>query len=64
MYPIEILGDFRKYLLEVWFPKRSVKYFKDRDINALAALSKVLQSYGLLEAAGEALAPPPPTMIR
>lgn len=60
LYPIEILGAFRKYLLEVWFPEKSVKYFKDRDINALPALSKVLQSYGLLEAAREALALPSP----
>lgn len=42
LYPVEHLSAFRKYINEVWMPKRAQNYFKERDPQALVALDKVL----------------------
>ena len=45
MYPKEYLLAFKKYLNKVWIPKRSYKYFAERDKAALPYLNKLLDSY-------------------
>ncbi|PRG49761.1 KilA-N domain-containing protein [Burkholderia gladioli] len=42
LYPLELLGHFRKFIAETWMPKRAAAYFKDRDPHALPYLDRVL----------------------
>lgn len=42
LYPIEVLGAFRKFVNEVWMPQRAAEYFRERDPQALPFLDKVL----------------------
>ena len=42
LYPNSLLADFRKHFNEVWLPGRSVKYFEDRDVDAIPYLRKLL----------------------
>ena len=41
-YPFGLLGHFRVHMHEVWIPKRSMAYFKERDPAALEYLPKLL----------------------
>jgi len=40
LYPLELLGDFRKHFKDVWVPKKLVTYFKERDPTALEFIPK------------------------
>lgn len=40
LYPIELLGDFRKHFNEVWMPKQAQTYFSQRDPKAIAFFPK------------------------
>lgn len=42
LYPVELLGAFRKFIAEVWMPKRAAQYFKERDPIALPYLDRVI----------------------
>ena len=42
MYPMSLLGDFRRHFHETWIPKRSQEYFRTKDPNALPYLDRVL----------------------
>lgn len=42
LYPNEVLADFRKYFHAVWLPKRAIKYFSERDPDALQYLPKLI----------------------
>ncbi|RYD41977.1 MAG: KilA-N domain-containing protein [Verrucomicrobiaceae bacterium] len=42
LYPIALIGDFRRFLREVWLPLRAPGYFKKRDPKALSYLPKPL----------------------
>lgn len=42
LYPVELLGEFRKFISSTWMRTRSIEYFKDRDPAALPYLDKVL----------------------
>lgn len=42
LYPNEVLADFRKHFHEIWLPKKSEKYFAERDPKALQFLPKLL----------------------
>jgi len=42
LYPVECLGQFRKFINEVWMPQRAEEYFRTRDPQALPLLDKVL----------------------
>ena len=46
LYPIEYVGDFRRFLREVWLPLRAPEYFKKRDPKALPFLPKPLPRSG------------------
>jgi hypothetical protein len=41
-YPERLIGDFRYHFREVWLPKRSIPYFKERDLLALNYLPKLI----------------------
>lgn len=43
LYPVEVLGPFRRFISEVWMPKRAHGYFRERDPRGLPALDRVLQ---------------------
>ena len=43
LYPIEYLGEFRKYFNEVWLPTRAERYFQKRFPAALPHLPKIRQ---------------------
>jgi hypothetical protein len=43
LYPVEYLGEFCKYINDVWMPQRAQAYFKERDPKALPFLDRVLQ---------------------
>lgn len=45
MYPKKYLFAFKQHLNKVWLPKRSYKYFAERDKAALPYLNKLLDSY-------------------
>jgi hypothetical protein len=45
MYPKEYLFAFKQHLNNVWLPKRSYKYFAERDKAALPYLNKLLDNY-------------------
>lgn len=42
LYPNSLLGDFRDHFHNVWIREKASKYFKERDINALPYLNKVV----------------------
>ena len=42
LYPIEYVGEFRRFLREVWLPTKAPDYFKKRDPKALPHLPKSL----------------------
>lgn len=42
LYPDAYLVTFRRLMSEKWMPVNAIKYFKDRDPSALAALDRVL----------------------
>lgn len=42
LYPVEVLGAFRKFVAEVWMPLRAEAYFRQRDPAAIPFLKKVL----------------------
>ncbi len=42
LYPDAYLAVFRKLMAEKWMPVNAIKYFKEKDPTALAALDKVL----------------------
>jgi len=42
LYPIRLLQDFRTHFHEVWFPKKSMQYFDQRDKNAIPYLKKAI----------------------
>ena len=42
LYPNDLLAAFRKHYAEVWLPKRSRKYFGERDKKALPYLEEVI----------------------
>jgi hypothetical protein len=41
-YPEALLGDFRRHLREVWMPKRSIAYFRERDPKAVEFVTRLL----------------------
>jgi hypothetical protein len=43
LYPNHLLAHFRKHFYEVWIQQHSIKYFEDRDIKSLPALSNVIK---------------------
>ena len=42
LYPNEYLADFRAYFHEVWLPKRSLVYFKERAPEAVPLLKQII----------------------
>ncbi|MDB6034900.1 MAG: KilA-N protein, partial [Verrucomicrobiales bacterium] len=42
LYPNSVLADFRQHFHEEWLPKRAVKYFEEKDPEALPHLQKLL----------------------
>jgi len=42
LYPNEYLADFRQHFNETWLPEYAPKYFKTRDIEALALITRIL----------------------
>lgn len=42
-YPIDLLPEFRRFVLDVWVPKYAVKYFTRKDPKALDYLPKLLE---------------------
>jgi len=42
LYPVEYLGDFRKWLYETWLPEKAMSYFKDRLPQAIPYLQYLL----------------------
>ena len=43
LYPNSLLGDFRDHFHNVWIREKASKYFKERDVNALPYLAKVVE---------------------
>lgn len=43
LYPNELLADFRRHFHEVWLPTKCADYFKERDVQALPYLPKLLE---------------------
>ena len=41
-YPMKYLEDLKLHILQEWIPKRSLKYFQERDIEALVYLTPIL----------------------
>lgn len=44
LYPNHLLADFRDHFHNVWLRERAGKYFKERDVNALPFLEKVVMA--------------------
>lgn len=42
LYPNSLLGDFRDHFYNVWIREKAVKYFKEKDNNALPYLESVV----------------------
>lgn len=42
LYPNEVLADFRSHFHTIWLPQRAVKYFSEKDPEALPHLERVL----------------------
>jgi len=51
-YPNELLGELRKYFVEVWLKSRAREYFGERDPRALPYLDEFLSLPNLREAMG------------
>lgn len=43
LYPVEMLGKFRTYIVKVWLSERAAEYFKAKDPKALPYLDRFLQ---------------------
>lgn len=41
-YPNNLIADLRRYFIEVWLKDKAIKYFQDRDVNALPYLGQLL----------------------
>lgn len=44
LYPNSLLADFREHFHKIWLTKKSARYFKARDINALPYLRKMFET--------------------
>lgn len=42
LYPVECLGQFRRFIADVWMPERAEGYFRERDPQALPLLDRIL----------------------
>jgi hypothetical protein len=42
LYPVQCLGAFREYIVNIWMPQRAAGYFQERDPSALPALDRML----------------------
>lgn len=42
LYPNEVLGDFRDHFHRVWLPQKAIAYFRERDVQALEYLPRLI----------------------
>lgn len=43
LYPAQYLGEFRRFIAEIWLPNRAEAYFRERDPAALPHLDRLLR---------------------
>lgn len=48
MYPVEYLGEFRRFINEIWLPRHAMQYFEKRDSHALPYIEKLLRQNALI----------------